>query len=171
MANTLKFGNGEWYGKKDTILAYNDENNNYKPLPFDFSRASYATVVNKDGLIETVGSGEPRIDYKDNSKGALLLEPSRTNTAFPSENFSVFGSGSSTIVTNQSISPDGTMSADKIYPNSNGSYIGKYLNIGASTTGVVSCFVKQANKRYAILGTDNNATYSCIFDLHAPHHW
>ena len=43
MANTLKFGNGEWYGKKDTILAYNDENNNYKPLPFDFSRASSAT--------------------------------------------------------------------------------------------------------------------------------
>ena len=38
-----------------------------------------ATRVNKDGLIETVGSGEPRIDYKDDSKGALLLEPSRTN--------------------------------------------------------------------------------------------
>ena len=79
MANTLKFGNGEWYGKKDTILAYNDENSNYKPLPFDFSRASNATVVNKDGLIETVGSGQPRIDYKDDSEGALLLEPSRSN--------------------------------------------------------------------------------------------
>ena len=79
MANTLKFGNGEWYGKKDTILAYNDETSNYKPLPFNFSRASSATVVNKDGLIETVGSGEPRIDYKDDSKGALLLEPQRTN--------------------------------------------------------------------------------------------
>ena len=63
MANTLKFGNGEWYGKKDTILAYNDENSNYKPLPFDFSRASNATVVNKAGLIETVGSGEPRVDF------------------------------------------------------------------------------------------------------------
>ena len=36
-------------------------------------------VVNKDGLIETVGSGQPRIDYKDDSKGALLLEPSRSN--------------------------------------------------------------------------------------------
>ena len=35
MANTLKFGNGEWYGKKDTILAYNDLNSNYKPLPFN----------------------------------------------------------------------------------------------------------------------------------------
>ena len=87
MANTLKFGNGEWYGKKDTILAYNDENSNYKPLPFNFSRASSATVINKDGLIETVGSGEPRIDYKDNSKGALLLEPSRTNLITQSEAF------------------------------------------------------------------------------------
>ena len=77
--NTLKFGNGEWYGKKDTILAYNDENSNFKPLAFSFRQRSYATRVNKDGLIETVGSGEPRIDYKDDSKGALLLEPSRSN--------------------------------------------------------------------------------------------
>ncbi len=82
MANTLKFGNGEWYGKKDTILAYNDENSNYKPLPFNFSRASNATVINKDGLIEEVGSGQPRVDYKDDSKGALLLEPSRTNSNY-----------------------------------------------------------------------------------------
>ena len=48
--NTLKFGNGEWYGKEDTILAYNSENNNYKPLPFTFERASTATRVNKEGL-------------------------------------------------------------------------------------------------------------------------
>ena len=77
--NTLKFGNGEWYGKTDTILAYNDLNSNYKPLPFNFSRASSATVINKAGLIEEVGSGQPRVDYKDDSKGALLLEPSRSN--------------------------------------------------------------------------------------------
>ncbi len=85
--NTLKFGNGEWYGKKDTILAYNDENSNFKPLPFSFDRASSATRVNKDGLIETVGSGEPRIDYKDDSKGALLLEPSRSNILLQSNQF------------------------------------------------------------------------------------
>ena len=64
---------------KRILLGYNSENNNYKPLPFDFTRASSATRVNKDGLIETVGGGEPRIDFKDDSKGALLLEPSRTN--------------------------------------------------------------------------------------------
>ena len=88
MANTLKFGNGEWYGKKDTILAYNDENDNYKPLLFDFSRNSSGTVVNKDGLIETVGNGEPRIDFKDNTKGSLLLEPSRMNVILHSQDFS-----------------------------------------------------------------------------------
>ena len=87
MANTLKFGNGEWYGKKDTILAYNDLNSNYKPLPFNFSRASKATVINKDGLIEEVGSGQPRVDYLNNTKGAMLLEPSRTNLITYSEDF------------------------------------------------------------------------------------
>ena len=112
MANTLKFGNGEWYGKEDTILAYNDLNSNYKPLPFDFSRGSSATVINKDGLIETVGSGEPRIDYKDDSKGAMLLEPSRTNYLSYSEDFSYWTIGGSVTVTdNQIISPDGTLNA------------------------------------------------------------
>ena len=115
--NTLKFGNGEWYGKKDTILAYNDENSNFKPLPFSFDRASSATRVNKDGLIETVGSGEPRIDYKDDSKGALLLEPSRTNYDSESLNFTTsFMSNSSGIQSSSltsKIAPDG--SNDSVY--------------------------------------------------------
>ena len=34
MAQKLKFGNGTWATKKGSTLAYNDENNNYKPLPF-----------------------------------------------------------------------------------------------------------------------------------------
>lgn len=79
MANTFKFGNGNWAVKEDYALAYNDENGNFKPLPFDFTRASSATRVNKQGLIETVPSGKPRIDFLDNTSGHLLLEPSRTN--------------------------------------------------------------------------------------------
>ena len=85
MANTLNLGDGNWATKEDSLLAYNSENNNYKPLPFDFSRASSATRVNKDGLIETVGGGKARIDFKDDSKGALLLEPSRSNLFLNSE--------------------------------------------------------------------------------------
>ena len=87
MANTIKLGNGNWATKEGSLLAYNDENNNFKPLPFTTTRASSATVVNKQGLIETVGSGIPRIDFSDDTKGALLLEPSRTNSLLQSNQF------------------------------------------------------------------------------------
>ena len=113
--NTLKFGNGEWYGKKDTILAYNDENSNFKPLPFSFDRASSATVVNKQGLIETVGSGKPRIDFSNDAKGALLLEPQTTQIVTYSEDFSN-ASWSKSLVTIESgyLAPDGTLNAFKV---------------------------------------------------------
>ena len=104
MANTFKFGNGNWAVKDGYALAYNDENNNFKPLPFDFTRASSATRVNKQGLIETVPSGKPRIDFTDNTSGHLLLEPSRTNYSIYSQDTSTwtyveFGSGSAGTIT------------------------------------------------------------------------
>ena len=82
MAQTLKFGNKVWAAKEDSVLAYNDINNNYKPLPFSFSRASIGTRVNKDGLIETMGQDIARIDYTDSADGVLLLEPSRNKQFF-----------------------------------------------------------------------------------------
>ena len=88
MANTLKFGNGNWATKEDSVLAYNDENNNFKPLPFDFTRASTATYVDSDGLIKTARNGEARVDYTDSTDGALLLEPARTNLVNYSKDFS-----------------------------------------------------------------------------------
>ena len=90
MANTLKLGNGKWATGKDTVLSFSDTNNNFKPLPFDFSRASSATVVNQSGLIETVQSGTPRIDFLGNTKGALKLEPTRTNRMPNSEDGSTW---------------------------------------------------------------------------------
>ena len=134
MANTLKFGNGEWYGKKDTILAYNDENNNYKPLPFDFSRGSNATVVNKDGLIETVGSGEPRIDFQGNTKGALLLEPSSTNYVTSSESMTpFFATDGTTLTQNYGVSPNGKNNSVLLTQNS-GSVNQSIYNFGLPTT-------------------------------------
>ena len=111
MANTLNLGNGNWATKKDSLLAYNSENNNYKPLPFDFTRASSATVVNKAGLIETVGSGEPRIDFSNDAKGALLLEPSRTNNLLQSNQFDTTWIDSITTNTSGYLGLDGTNSA------------------------------------------------------------
>ena len=85
MANTLNLGDGNWATKKDSLLGYNSENNNFKPLPFDFTRSSLATRINKNGKIETINSGEPKIDFLGNTKGTLLLEPSRTNLFLNSE--------------------------------------------------------------------------------------
>ena len=77
-------------------------------MPFDFTRASSATRVNKQGLIETVvPSGKPRIDFTDNTSGHLLLEPSRTNV-FPNSdgNLSTYASQNGD-VSNASTSIDG----------------------------------------------------------------
>ena len=111
MANTLNLGNGNWATKEDSLLAYNSENGNFKPLPFDFTRASSATVVNKAGLIETVGSGEPRIDFSNDAKGALLLEPSRTNNLLQSNQFDTTWIDSITTKTSGYLGLDGTNSA------------------------------------------------------------
>jgi hypothetical protein len=143
MANTLKFGNGEWYGKKDTILAYNDLNSNYKPLPFNFSRASKATVVNKDGLIEEVGSGQPRVDYLNNTKGALKLEPQRTNYQPYSTDFSVWGLSGATVNINYGLSPDG-LNNSTLITEGTGSAQHRIVKGSPASSGIytLSCFVK-----------------------------
>ena len=115
MANTLNLGtNGNWAKKKESLLAYNSENGNFKPLPFTFDRSTGATRINKDGLIETVGSGEPRIDYKDDSKGALKLEPSRTNLITYSEDFTQWNNNGVNVTLNQGISPNGNNNANRL---------------------------------------------------------
>ena len=79
MANTIKLGtDGNWAVKENNLLAYNDENNIFKPIDFEFTRDSGATRVNEQGLIENVPIGVPRIDFSD-GKGSLLLEPTSTN--------------------------------------------------------------------------------------------
>jgi hypothetical protein len=54
-----------------------------KPLTADgqltFSRASTATRVNASGLVETVASNVPRLDYLGSTCPKLLLEPQRRN--------------------------------------------------------------------------------------------
>ena len=146
MANTLNLGNGQWATKDESVLAYNNENNNFKPLPFDFSRGSTATVVNKDGLIETVGTKEPRIDFQDNAKGALLLEPSRTNLITYSEDFenSAWDKNAGTTITNNyAISPDGSLNASR-YLGTGTSGLGDKFTLSA-TDYTISFWVKSNN--------------------------
>ena len=171
MSNTLKLGNGKWATGKDTVLAYNDLNSNYKPLAFSFSRASSATVVNKDGLIETVGSGEPRIDFKDNTKGALLLEPSRTNSNINSENFLAPNYnyvGRITRTPNAAVSPDGLQNAYAITETTdNGTHLLGQASWNQSISDTsVSVFAKANGRKYIVIGNANMApSMNTWFDL------
>ena len=179
MANTLNLGDGNWATKEDSLLAYNSENNNYKPLPFDFSRASSATRINKDGLIETVGSGEPRIDFSNDSKGALLLEPQRTNLITYSEDFSQSAfydlSNDVTIETSSIISPKGIIGVQELRENSdNDDHRIKSVNTFTEADCSFSIFAKYKGNDRNIklsLGTGKYASFDLqngtYFDVQA----
>jgi len=155
--NTFKFGNGNWAVKDGSVLAYNDENNNFKPLPFDFTRDSIATRVNRDGLIEVVPNNMPRIDFTDNTDGHLLLEPSRTNIVFYSEELdnSVWNKLTNTTVTaNQIVSPDGSQNADEFSATSTSTSlmaVQDSFSVSSSVDYVISFFAKKGSVRYVQL--------------------
>jgi hypothetical protein len=93
---------------------------------FNVTRNTTATRVNANGLIESVASGIPRLDYPlGGGCPALLVEPSAQNLALQSEAFNTtwsplqllaFNSGS-VINTTGTLDPYGTNVADLIVPN------------------------------------------------------
>ena len=107
---------------------------------FTTTRASVATRVNENGLIEEVASNVPRLDYSDGGCPSLLLEPTATNIITYSEDFSN-GSWTKqagitiTINTADVISPSGLNNASKIV--STDSTKG-FFSLPASTTEAVT---------------------------------
>ena len=169
MANTLKFGNGEFATKEGSTLAYNDENGNFKPLPFTFDRSTSATRVNKEGLIEVVSNNEPRIDFLNDSKGALLLEPSRSNLVTYSEDFSnvAWQKQQSSVTPNATISPDGTLNASKLIEDNTSNFhrILEGIDVVSSDYSH-TVFAKAGERKYFVLRNNISGTnVNACFDL------
>ena len=169
MAHKLKFGNGKWATKKGSTLAYNDENNNFKPLPFTTTRDSGATRVNKEGLIEVVGNDIPRIDYTDSAEGALLLEPSRTNLITYSQevsNWSIISSG--IVITNNTtdvLSPSGKNDASKVEFNAASKILGQSPTLSGDYSGFIYVKGTQGETiRFNFGGTEDNFTLTGGWD-------
>jgi hypothetical protein len=171
MANTLKFGNGQWATGNGTALAYNDENANFKPLPFDFTRASSGTVVNQSGLIETVGSGIPRIDFLGNTKGALLLEPSRTNSIAYSNDLNASGwntfstdGGTVTRTSNYGISPSGKQDSTRVVFTTQ--FVSLYYSFsGISGDASATMYVKGVAGKVIAFGFGSDVSFGQEFTL------
>ena len=116
---------------------------------FTHSRGSTATRVNKDGFIESVATNVPRLDYPlidgvVQSCPALLLEPSRGNSAEYSEDFTNWSANTGiTVTANQGISPDGSQTADSAATNNvNGAITDSFSVSNDSSTRTLSVFVK-----------------------------
>jgi hypothetical protein len=169
MANTLKFGNGQWATKVGSTLAYNDENGNFKPLPFNFTRSTSATRVNKDGLIEVVTNNKPRIDFLNDSNGALLLEPTRSNLILNSEKLSLSPIKSGTFTNDFAISPDGTQNATKLTATNLDPYFYQPVSFAAASY-TASIYIKgignSIGKDFRIVIGTNLST-----DLIIPSEW
>ena len=130
---------------------------------FDFSRASTATRVNKDGLIETVATNVPRLEYPFidgvvQDTPSLLLEPSRTNLITYSDDFSnaAWTKGNSSITANSIISPDGSQNADKIVEDTSSSahYIDSAsVSFTSGTQYTVSVFAKNNGRNLVLQGS------------------
>mgnify|MGYP003119023920 CR=1 FL=1 len=130
---------------------------------FTFGRTGTATRINKDKLIESVGSNIPRIDYLDSTCPSLLLEPQSTNFVTHSNDFSqsIYGKINLTITQNQSISPDGTQNANLLVPNA--TLGNRYLtNSTGSNLKINTVFLKKKELRYVNVG---NAQSTVLVDL------
>lgn len=137
-----------------------------KPLTTDgqltFSRASTATRVNASGLIETVASGVPRLDYLGSTCPKLLLEPQRVNLALQSQTFdnAAWDKSDVTVTANTTVSPDGTQSADTIEATAADQRINQFVSVTASTVYTFSFYAKKGTMvtpRYSLYDLSNGA--------------
>lgn len=129
-----------------------------KPLTTDgqltFSRASTATRVNSAGLIETVASNVPRLDYLGSTCPKLLLEPQRTNLVTNSENLGGAGwsAQGSTITSNATTSPDGYSNADAIVETATTDEHNRIFNTTLTAAShTASVFLKKFNQTWCAL--------------------
>ena len=95
MADTsLKIGGGKWAVKEDSLLGYNVIQNKYVPIEMDTVRATTATRVNENGLIEVT------------PYNLFTYSEQFDNASWVKERI--------TITTNATTAPNGTLTADKI---------------------------------------------------------
>ena len=115
-----------------------------------WTRASTALRTNSSGLLESMGSGVPRLSYMYGSCPALLLEPQRTNLFTYSQEFNdaSWSKSASSISANSTTAPDGTTTADTIIENNLSGL--HYILKAAGTAGTytLSFYVKADTRNW-----------------------
>ena len=118
--------------------------------------------------VQQIETDTPRIDFTNDTKGYLLLEPSRTNLITYSEDLTDSswakqsgGTGTAPIVTsNNTISPDGTQNADKVvFDKGTGTTTSDLSILSASFTSqsnTASFYVKADSSQRIVVRNSNS---------------
>ncbi len=120
---------------------------------FSFTRNTKATRVDSNGFLEVMDANTPRLDYSNGNCPELLMERAATNLVTYSDDFSMsdWNKVSTTVESNAELSPDGTMSADKLQrTNTSANYISTVASKSTSSAidATASVFVKKGNSNY-----------------------
>ena len=140
-----------------------------------FERATTATRVDADGLIEEVGLNVPRVDYPvSGGCPSLLLEPQRTNLLLRSEEFDngAWTKINLTINANTATAPDGSLTADILSDQIsavNATYtISQPNNFISGLPYTASIYAKNIDRRYIyfrFISTAFTSNLFAFFDL------
>ncbi len=137
---------------------------------FTFSRGSDGTRKGAGGLIETMSSNTPRLDYSNSDCPSLLLQPQRTNLLTYSQQLSQWTKQNLTITDNDAISPEGILTASKVLETAANSFHFAYNGVISAislTDYSYSIFVKKLGRQYVGIQTLFNTAKGAIalFDL------
>ena len=134
---------------------------------FTFARSTTGSRVGSDGLIETgVAIDTPCLDYSGGAScPTLLLEPQRTNQQTYSEDLTngAWITSNSSVVANQTTSPDGTTTADKVDYGSGSGFIRNGVTLSSATT--FSIFIKYFDFQWIQIMTSGDVNHYANFDV------
>ena len=132
---------------------------------FTFTRGSDGTRVGAGGLVETMSSNIPRLDYLNSDCPSLLLQPQRTNLNTYSESSTGKTTQNLTLTDNNETSPNGEFNAIKVTDdtvNFRHRFWANNVSVTSGTQYTISFYVKKNSpSRYiylnaGILGTNGS---------------
>ena len=141
---------------------------------FDFTRNLVATRINSSGLIETVATGIPRLNYPlidgvVSGCPSYLLEDERLQVIQYSESFNntYWNKASASIDSNLFISPDGTLNASKLVGiSAYGSVFKFQAPVVSGVEYTCSIFAKKGNSSKVSLRAQSSGNDTrVVFDL------
>jgi hypothetical protein len=135
----------------------------------DVTRATTATRVNSSGLIESIASNVPRLDYTNGTCPSILVEPQRTNLLTYSQQFdnADWINENVNLTANSIISPSGVLNGYKMTDTSvvDGEFrIQQNKTTTISTPYTASVFLKADASNFAMLRMygGNLGLYYCV---------